>query len=53
MWQEREQNIKVRTNVRVDLLEAGKARVGLERHGQCFNPFKTDRVAREAVGVWT
>jgi hypothetical protein len=37
----------------VDLLEAGQARVGLERHSQLFCTTITDRFAVEAVGVWT
>jgi hypothetical protein len=37
----------------VDLLEVGQARIGLERHSQLFGTNITDRVAREAVGVWT
>ncbi len=36
----------------VDLLEAGQARVGLERHSQLFRTNITDGVVREAV-VWT
>jgi hypothetical protein len=31
----------------VDLLEAGQARVGLERHSQLFRTNTTDRVVRE------
>ncbi len=37
----------------LDLLEAGQARVGLERHSQLVGTNFTDRVVREAVGVWT
>jgi hypothetical protein len=37
----------------VDLLKAGQARVGLERHSQLFCTNITDRIAPEAVGVWT
>ena len=35
-----------------DLLEAGQARVGLERHSKLFRTNITDLVVREAVGVW-
>jgi hypothetical protein len=33
----------------VDLLEAGQARVGLERRSKLFNPCNTDRVVAEAA----
>jgi hypothetical protein len=31
-----------RTSVGVDLLEAGQARIGLQRHSQFFRAFVTD-----------
>jgi hypothetical protein len=37
----------------VDLPKGGQARVGLERHSQLFRTNITDRVHREAVGVWS
>jgi hypothetical protein len=52
MSQEREQTRNVRTNARVNLLEAGQARVCLERQSQLFSTNIADCVLREAVAAW-